>query len=82
MGNYQQLKDLEVYVIARKLADQVWKVVVTWDYFAKRTVGDQLVRAVDSISANIAESYGRHRLLKRSSKTRKKMAGKNWTDQS
>ena len=34
--------------------------MVGWDYFARRTVGQQLVRAVDSISANIAESYGRH----------------------
>lgn len=60
MGKYQQLKDIEVYVLARKLADRVWKEVVGWDRFQKRTVGQQLVRAVDSISANIAESYGRH----------------------
>ena len=60
MGEYQQLKDIEVYVLARKLADRVWKQVVGWDHFEKRTVGQQLVRSVDSISANIAESYGRH----------------------
>jgi four helix bundle protein len=60
MGEYQQLRDIEVYVLARKLADRVWKQVVGWDYFEKRTVGQQLVRSVDSISANIAESYGRH----------------------
>jgi four helix bundle protein len=28
-------------------------------YFAKQTVGTQFVRAVDSISANIAEGFGR-----------------------
>ena len=60
MGTYQQLKDIEMYVMARKLADIVWKETVAWDYFAKRTVGEQLMRAVDSIGANIAESYGRH----------------------
>ena len=60
MGKYDQLRDIEVYVLARRLADRVWKEVVQWDYFAQRTVGQQLVRAVDSISANIAESYGRH----------------------
>ena len=60
MGKYQQLKDIEVYVLARRLVDRVWNEVSRWDYFAKRTVGQQLVRAVDSISANIAESYGRH----------------------
>ncbi len=60
MGKYDQLKDIEVYVLARKLADRAWKEVLKWDHFAQRTVGQQLVRAVDSISANIAESYGRH----------------------
>ena len=60
MGEYQQLKDIQVYVLARKLADRVWNQVIVWEYFEKRTVGQQLVRSVDSISANIAESYGRH----------------------
>lgn len=31
-----------------------------WDYFAKDTVGKQFVRAADSISANIAEGFGRY----------------------
>jgi four helix bundle protein len=60
MSKYQQLKDIEVYMLARRLAERVWNEVVEWDYFARRTVGQQLIRAVDSISANIAESYGRH----------------------
>jgi hypothetical protein len=39
VGKYQQLRDIEVYVLARKLADRVWTEVVGWDYFQKRTVG-------------------------------------------
>lgn len=31
-----------------------------WDYFAKDTVGKQFVKSVDSISANIAEGFGRY----------------------
>ncbi len=31
-----------------------------WSPFAQDTVGKQLIRAVDSIGANIAESYGRY----------------------
>lgn len=50
---------LEVYRLAERLADSIWPVVREWDPFARRTVGAQLVRAVDSISANIAESNGR-----------------------
>jgi four helix bundle protein len=61
-GTYQSLKDVQVYRLARRLVQEVWEVVATWDYFGKRTVGEQLVRAVDSISANIAESYGRHHM--------------------
>ena len=30
-----------------------------WDFFTKDTVGKQVCRCADSISANIAEGYGR-----------------------
>lgn len=50
---------LEIYQLAEKLADTVWDTVVEWDSFAKATVGRQIVRAADSIGANIAEGTGR-----------------------
>lgn len=53
-------KDLSSYKISHDLANKVWDVVVNWDYFAKDTIGKQFVRSVDSISANIAEGYGRY----------------------
>jgi four helix bundle protein len=52
-------QDLRVYRLAEELADQVWDIVVEWGNFPKDTVGKQLVRAVDSIGANIAEGTGR-----------------------
>jgi four helix bundle protein len=52
-------KRLRVYQLAEKLADQIWSAVVTWDFFAKDTVGKQVVRATDSIGANITEGMGR-----------------------
>lgn len=52
-------ENLRVYQLSEELADEVWKTVVNWDYWAKDTVGKQLVRAVDSIGANIAEGEGR-----------------------
>ena len=55
-----RFEELQVYQLAEKLADQIWQIVAAWDRFAKDTVGKQLVRAVDSIGANIAEGSGRH----------------------
>jgi four helix bundle protein len=52
-------ENLRVYVLAEQLADEVWKTVRKWDTFARDTVGKQLVRAADSVGANIAEGSGR-----------------------
>lgn len=52
-------ENLRVYQLAERLADQVWKVVCGWKRFPQDTVGKQLVRAADSVGANIAESVGR-----------------------
>ncbi len=54
-----KLEDLRILKTAEEIADAVWKQVVTWDEFAKDVVGKQMARAIDSIGANIAESYGR-----------------------
>lgn len=53
-------ENLEVYQLAEKLSDEVWKIVVEWEHFAKITIGKQLVEACDSIPANIAEGCGRY----------------------
>lgn len=54
--NFEELK---VYKLAESLADNVWTVVAKWDSFGRDTIGKQLVRAADSIGANIAEGSGR-----------------------
>ncbi len=56
---YVKLNDIRAYIIAFHLSNEVWETVVHWDFFAKDTIGKQFVRAVDSISANIAEGFGR-----------------------
>jgi four helix bundle protein len=52
-------ENLQVYKLSEKLADEVWTVVTGWEPFAKTTVGRQMVRAADSVGANIAEGSGR-----------------------
>ncbi len=55
-----RLEDLEVYQLAESFSDEIWFIALEWDYFAKDTLGKQLVRAADSIGANIAEGFGRY----------------------
>lgn len=59
MVKYLTINDIRAYKISSELADYVWNIVIKWNYFAKSTLGEQWVRAVDSISANIAEGFGR-----------------------
>jgi hypothetical protein len=47
-------ENLRVYQLAERLADATWQVVRKWDSFVRDTVGKELVRAADSIRANIA----------------------------
>lgn len=57
---FLKLNDIECYRIAFYLSNYVWEIVIKWEWFPKKTVGGQFVEAVDSISANIAEGFGRH----------------------
>jgi len=57
---YIDFTDLSSYKLSYDLSNLVWDIVIEWDYFAKDTIGKQFVRSVDSISANIAEGFGRY----------------------
>ena len=58
--NYKDYYDLSAYTLSHELSNIIWNIVIKWDYFAKDTIGKQYVKATDSISANIAEGYGRY----------------------
>ncbi|GAB2966379.1 hypothetical protein GCM10027048_40900 [Hymenobacter coalescens] len=57
---YLRLADIECYRISFALSNAVWAQVTSWPPMAQRTVGEQFIRAVDSVSANIAEGFGRY----------------------
>ena len=58
--NYLTLNKINSYKVAFGVSSYVWGIIIEWDNFLKNTIGNQFVRAVDSISANIAEGFGRH----------------------
>jgi four helix bundle protein len=57
---YLSLNDIDCYKRALFLSNYLWTLVSKWDYFSKETVGIQFIRALDSVSANIAEGFGRY----------------------
>ncbi|AVH62998.1 four helix bundle protein [Nostoc sp. 'Peltigera membranacea cyanobiont' N6] len=55
----KRFQELQVYQLSEQLSDYIWKIVEGWNFFAKDTIGKQIVRSADSIGANIAEGVGR-----------------------
>lgn len=55
-----KLEDLQIYQLAMDIGERVWEIVIEWNYFARDTIGKQLVKAADSVAANISEGWGRY----------------------
>lgn len=59
-GKSLKLGDFKIYIDSFNLSNYVWKAFVNQSYLIKQTVGSQFIRSIDSISANIAEGFGRY----------------------
>lgn len=55
----KNVTELDVYKLAEELSDLIWHDFDIWDKKVQNTIGYQIIRASDSIAANIAEGYGR-----------------------
>jgi four helix bundle protein len=55
----KEVFELEVYRLAEDLSDMIWYAYDQWTPKAQHTMGYQILRPADSISANLAEGYGR-----------------------
>lgn len=57
---YQRIEDTSMFKAFESVARTIWNEVSAWNSFARNTVGTQMVRALDSVGANLAEGAGRH----------------------
>jgi four helix bundle protein len=62
---YIELSNLEIYQLARELSAMAWEIYEKMSWQEKKVIGDQYITSIDSIGANIAESYGRFHYLDR-----------------
>lgn len=61
--DYIQIKDLEVYKLAKKLSAIGWVMYDSFDWQTKKIMGDQFIESTDSVGANIVEGYKRYHFL-------------------
>lgn len=55
-----KLEELQVYQLSMSIAERIWDIVTEWENFAKDVVGKQLMKAADSVAANLSEGFGRY----------------------
>ena len=60
---YIQLKDLEIYRLARELSRLGWNIYEKMSWQEKKIIGDQFIESTDSVGANVAEGYARFHYL-------------------
>lgn len=58
-----ELDDLEVYRLAKEISQEAWQIYDQLSWQDKKIMGDQFITAIDSMSANIAEGFGRFHYL-------------------
>lgn len=61
--NYISLDKLEIYKSSRQLSKIGWKMYQNLTWQEKKLVGDQFIRSLDSVGANVVEGYGRFHYL-------------------
>ncbi len=59
-NTFLNIERIDAYNRSFNLSNQIWDAVIQWSNFEKFTAGMQLVKYADSISANIAEGFGRY----------------------
>jgi len=58
--SHKPIEELDVFALFEEISTWAWQSVQSWDSFSKHTIGEQLVRAIDSVNANLVEGDGRY----------------------
>ena len=56
----KEIYELDVYKLSDQLSDLIWNGYDVWPKKVQYTIGYQIIRSSDSITANLAEGYGRY----------------------
>lgn len=54
-----KLNDLKIYGTSMNMGEEVYEIIIKWDYFNRDSLGKQWIRAIDSVALNISEGFGR-----------------------
>ena len=54
-----ELGKLDIYKLSLSLSKEIWEAYTSLQTDLKYNIGNQVIRSIDSIGANIAEGYGR-----------------------
>jgi len=60
---HQPIETTPIFRMFEEVSRWAWNCSKGWDYFAKDTIGKQIVRSLDSVNANIVEADGRYSSL-------------------
>lgn len=59
MSHYKSFEEMEIYILARKLSNEVWDLIITTPLGSDYKLRDQINASSGSIMDNIAEGFGR-----------------------
>lgn len=49
-----EIEELDFFKALEDLSNEIWAEAMTWDYFARKVIGAQLVTTIDSVGANLS----------------------------
>lgn len=41
--SHNRIEEIEVYILAEEISDEIWNMFLTWDFFAKDTMENKFV---------------------------------------